>query len=273
MRKEQFLVLLGGFALVFLIYFFGKTKQPEAAKTRTASGQLDFDEYEALQISMLPSDDADRVRRLKSALVTRPGISRYKELSETWESFGNYSLGAIYFYEAAVFNSDSVSWEAAGDKIMSAYSVYGDSLISNNLLTFAVASFKNARQAAPRDLDIRMKLAETYVESPEPMKGIVILRELADSIPDYIPAQMRLGRLSLQTGQYERAIERFQNVLKLNPVDTEALYFLALSNQGAGNPEEAVRLLEVCKQLVDNPAFTQEINVYIDELKKEIAKK
>jgi tetratricopeptide (TPR) repeat protein len=267
-RLQQYLILVAGTVLAFLIYFFGKTQQAGPAAGVNATEQLDFSDYEALQLSVLPQGDAERLRSLKSITAIRPDLATYLELSRAWEESGNYPLGAFYYYEAAGFSVDSVNWEAAGDKFMIAYNNYGDSLISNNLINFAVASFRKARMEDNSNLAVRMKLAETYVESPDPMKGIVILRELADSLPEYVPAQMRLGRLSLQTGQYEKAHARFQQVLENNPANTEALYFLALSNEGLGNIEEAIRQLELCKQLVANPAFSQEIDVYINELKK-----
>ena len=267
MRKEQYLILLGGLICIGILYYFGKTKESEAVISETTAVQLDFGEYEALQLANIPEGDADRILELKSDLNRHPGLSNYLEISKTWEVIGNYPLGAFYYREAAIFNSDSIGWEAVGDKLLNSYISYGDSLISNNLINFALASYNKALLADKDNLELSMKLAETYVESPDPMEGIVMLREIADSIPNYVPAQMRLGRLSLQTGQYEKALDRFQQVLKQEPVNTEALYFLALANEGMGNIEETIRLLEICKQLVDNPAFTEEIDVYIDELK------
>ena len=268
MRKEQYLTLLVGLILVCLLYFAGKIKAPDQGMPDAQSIQLDFNEYESLQLANLPSEDGERIRSLKSKLITQPELGNYLELSQAWEAIGNYPLGAFYYYEAANLNSDSISWEAAGDKLYNGFITYGDSLISNNLITFAVASYEKAKNSEPDDLEVQMKLAETYVESPDPMKGILMLREIADDNPDYVPALMRLGRLSMETGQFDKAINRFQQVLKNEPINTEALYFLAISNEGIGNIEETIRLLELCKQLVANPAFTQEIDVYINELKK-----
>jgi tetratricopeptide (TPR) repeat protein len=267
-RKEQYLVLIGGLIFVTLLYYFGRTKEAGANLPAEQGSQIEFSDYEALQVNQLPEEDAEAIRQLKSALISRPGLENNLALAQAWEAMGNYPLGAFYFYESALINSDSISWEAAGDKLLNSYKTYGDSLISNNLITFALASYDRALLSDKDNLDLQMKLAECYVESPNPMQGIVMLREIADSIPDYVPAQMRLGRLSLQTGQNQKALERFQQVLKTDPVNTEALYFLALANEGLGNLEETIRLLELCKRLVDNPAFSQEIDVYIDKLKK-----
>lgn len=268
MRKDNLLIIAVGVALVFIIYFFGKTTADIATGADDAISQaVDFKSYEELQLAALPEEDAAVIQQLQSQIAVNPSLENHLALSASWEKMGSYPLGAYYFYEAAGIDSDSITWEAAGDKLLNSYKNYGDSLITNNLVNFAVASYSRANEADESSIQVQMKLAEAYVESPEPMKGIVILREIADSLPDYIPAQMTLGRLSLQTGQYDKARERFQNILRLSPTDTEALYFLALANEGLGNIEETIRLLETCKLLVGNPAFTEEIDAYIDKLK------
>lgn len=248
------------------LYFLGKTTKP-AEPVTSETLAMGFGDYEALHMGLLPEDDASRLRQLSGGITLDPSVENYLELSKSWEDAGNYPLGAFYYHEAVRLHPDSLSWESAGDKLFNSYLNYGDSLITNNLLTFALASYEKAYNADKGNVELRMKLAETYIESPEPMKGILHLREIADSLPGYVPALMRLGRLSLQTGQYDKAEERFLDVLDVNPVNTEALYFLALANEGLGRIDEAIRLLEMCRDLVDNPAFTQEINNYIGQLR------
>ena len=267
MRKEQYLILVAGLATVLLLYFFGEIKQTAKEDLSPVAISMDFNDYESMHIGRIPDADANRIRKLKSDLAVDASLDNYLALSIAWEEIGNYPLGAFYYREAVSINADSISWENAGDKLFNSYKTYGDSLITNNLLNFALASYEKAYAVDKDNVSLRMKLAEAYVESPEPMKGIVLLKEIADSIPDYVPALMQLGRLSLRSGQYEKAENRFLEVLKVNPVNTEALYFLALANEGLGNIGETIRLLGMCKQLVDNPAFTLEIDNYIERLK------
>jgi len=266
-RKEQLLIIAAGIAAVFLLYFFGKTIKPAESTLSHADVAMEFSDYESLHLRLLPDGDAGRIRTLKSNISLHPTLSNYLAISKAWEEIGNYPLGAFYYQEASRVNEDSIPWEASGDKLYNSYLNYGDSLITNNLITFALASYEQAYNADKANLTLRMKLAEAYVESPEPMKGILHLRAITDSIPDYVPALLTLGRLSLKTGQYEKAEKRLLEVLKVNPANTEALYFLALTNEGLGNIDETIRLLEMCIKLVDNPAFTLEITNYIERLK------
>ena len=267
MRKEQYFTLLVALVAVLLLYFFGPIKPKSAPAVVAKEVQLEFGEYESLSLSNLPEEDKRLIDELKRATTLKPSSGNYLAMSKAWEDIGSYPLGAFYYREAALLNTDSTSWELAGDKLYNSYKNYGDSLITNNLLNFALASYERAVDEDHSNIVVRMKLAEVYVEGPQPMQGVLMLREIVDSIPNYIPAQMSLGRLSLQSGQYDKALTRFEKVLELEPRNTEALYFLAISHEGLGNKEEAIRLLIVCKQLVNIPEFSEEVDAYISNLK------
>jgi len=266
-RKQQLLLILLGLSLVGILYFFAKTKSSPAAESTPVTKALVFSEYEKIQLEKIPQADADNVRLLQNEITIQPNLTNHLTLANTWEAIGNYPLGAYYYYKATEMDSDSLSWVTAGDKLYNSYKNYSDTLVTDNLLTFALASYENALKSNKDDIAIRMRLADAYVESPKPMEGIVMMREILDSIPDYTPALMRLGRLSLQTGQYDKAVNRFGSILEKDPINTEAMYFLALAYEGLGNIEECIKLLETCKRLVSIPEFSAEIDEFITELK------
>ncbi|HQV01759.1 MAG TPA: tetratricopeptide repeat protein, partial [Bacteroidia bacterium] len=82
-----------------------------------------------------------------------------------------------------------------------------------------------------------------------------------------ISANIILGKLAIQSGQFDKAIKRLELVLSLKPDNTEALYFLAEAYKGSGNKQKAISLFEQCKALVNNPEFTKEIDNYITTFK------
>ena len=177
-------------------------------------------------------------------------------------------MGAYYFYQFAKVEGTKVAMENAGDVLVSAYKSTEDSVILNNLITFALRSYEDAVLKDGNDVDLKIKLADAYVQgSQEPMKGIGILRQLSDSLPDNVPVLLALGRLSIQSGQYDKAKERLQKILQLEPQNTEALYFLAITEAQLGHDDEAIRLFEMCKLLVNNIEFNKEIDEIVKNLK------
>jgi cytochrome c-type biogenesis protein CcmH/NrfG len=81
-----------------------------------------------------------------------------------------------------------------------------------------------------------------YIEGTgEPMKGVQMLRAITREKPDDVPANMLLGRMSIQSGQFDKAIGRFETVLKKEPENKEALYFMAQAYEGKGDKKESYR--------------------------------
>jgi cytochrome c-type biogenesis protein CcmH/NrfG len=60
-----------------------------------------------------------------------------------------------------------------------------------------------------------------------PMEGILKVRQVVEKDSTNIYAQMVLGQGSLMSGQYDRAIDRFEKVLALQPVNLEAILLMA----------------------------------------------
>jgi cytochrome c-type biogenesis protein CcmH/NrfG len=99
------------------------------------------------------------------------------------------------------------------------------------------------------------------------MRGVQILLAITRQKPDDVPANMLLGRMSIQSGQFDKAIGRFETILKTEPENKEALYFEAQAFEGKGDKKKAIELLEQCKRIVNDPAFSKDIDQHISTLK------
>ena len=67
-------------------------------------------------------------------------------------------------------------------------------------------------------------------ESPEAqMKGILQMRSLADKNPENADLQWNMGLFSMQSGQYEKAVTRFEKVISLDAQRLNAYMQMAVS--------------------------------------------
>ncbi len=74
------------------------------------------------------------------------------------------------------------------------------------------------KATAPSNPDsLKLAMAVELVNGPNPMEGIMMLRELVEKDSVNIEAQYWLGVFAVKSGQFERAIERFEKVLRINP--------------------------------------------------------
>ncbi|HRH58575.1 MAG TPA: tetratricopeptide repeat protein, partial [Chitinophagales bacterium] len=274
MQKGQIVLGVGTLILGLALYFGGKTVSKKENSTATKVESYSFEQYEEQQIAKLLAAEKSQLTTISDAIKATKSADTatlkklYLEKSTFWKNLNNPALGSYYFYQFATIESSKTAMENAGDVLVSAYKSTEDSVILNNLITFALRSYEAAVQKDGNDVELKIKLADAYVQgSQEPMKGIGILRKLEDSLPGNVPVLLALGRLSIQSGQFDKAKERLQKILQLEPQNTEALYFLAITEAQLGHDDEAIRLFEMCKLLVNNKDFNKEIDEIVKNLK------
>jgi tetratricopeptide (TPR) repeat protein len=95
--------------------------------------------------------------------------------------------------------------------------------------------------------------AVALVNGPNPMQGVMKLRELAESDPPNVDAVVWLGLFSVQSGQLDKARERFTQVLGLEPGHFEATFQLALLDMEEEAYERAIVGFEACME--SDPTF------------------
>jgi len=107
----------------------------------------------------------------------------------------------------------------------------------------------------------------TYVQSDSPMQAIMMLREVITEEPNYEPALMNLGVLSMQSNQYAKAADRFKQVLRLNPANLNALLGLGYSLIELKEKAQARTIFEDLKKKVKDPTLLEEVNKALESLK------
>jgi tetratricopeptide (TPR) repeat protein len=78
------------------------------------------------------------------------------------------------------------------------------------------------------------------VRGENPMAGILELKALAEANPPNVDAVIELGRFSIQSGQLDKAKERFVQAIDLAPERAEPLVQLGMLELDGGNPAEAL---------------------------------
>ena len=85
-----------------------------------------------------------------------------------------------------------------------------------------------------------VELAVEKVSGPNPMEGILALRELTEQDEPNVDAVVWLGIFGVQSGQLDKARERFSEALSIDPSHSEATWQLALLDMEAGAYDRAV---------------------------------
>ena len=189
-------------------------------------------------------------------------------LSSFWDSQMRPGIAAEYVFRKAELTGQTGDWFNAGNRFLG-ISRFFEEPDRSGLIDKAIFCLDKAFSQAPDDNAVKTILASAYVEGgKDPMKGIFLLREVVAEEPENIDAQMNLGFFSMQSGQFDKAVERFEKVLAIDPKLLEVKIYLSEALEASGKSEEALRLLNEIKKSDADSFLLQEAQKRIDAIQK-----
>ena len=85
--------------------------------------------------------------------------------------------------------------------------------------------------------------------------------------PENVNALTNLGYFAIQSGQYDKAIERFEKVLQIDSLNAEAYLYLTDVYLSQDEVEKGIETLEEYKKMVNDPLVKKQVDDYIKEIK------
>lgn len=179
-------------------------------------------------------------------------------------------LVAKYTEEKAILLPTEENWMASGDNYYKAFRFSEKK--SAKLVQKAIDSYEKVLEINPENLSAESSLGVAYIEGAAllgemPMKGVGILLKILEKDPNNINALTNLGYFAIQSGQYEKAIERFDKVLEIEAENAEAYLYLTDIYVSMGDYEKGIENLEKYKSLVKDPLVEKQVDVYIEDLR------
>lgn len=272
-------------ALIAALYWGVNTKPPTQKMPPTAQadeheghdhagevGAVSTDSIIAAAMAALPEHALEEAKTLKEMAMFSSNsekiIAAKHQLAQLLQQHKQIAAAAYYYTEAAKLENSEKRLNFAS-RLNSDLS---NSAESPSVRAWAnqqaIAGFEQSLKVNPNNDTVKIALAYCYVDgSSQPMQGIQLLLGIVRENPDNIPANLMLGQFSIRSGQLDKAQERFEKVLAIEPKNTEAMYFLAEVYKDKGNKTKAIELLEECKRIVNNEAFSRDIDNYIKSFK------
>jgi len=274
MNKSQIIVGIGGIAMMGFLYALPRqiVKKPAApASTATAKAPTTQENSrDELHANMQLSEASlAQIKRLKEAWIQAKASEK-----PLWAD----SL-AMAFYQAGRFDSAAyyMAWKAersqsiqdklrAADAYYEAFRFAMDVERANRFGEQARALYQQVLNENPTLLDAKAKMAMTYVTTSEPMQGIQMLLSILQTNPNHELALYNLGLLSMQRGAYDKAVQRFEHLLEVNPQHAEAYLLLAESYLNLSKPKEAKATLQKALEHLQDPTAKAQIEQAMKEL-------
>jgi tetratricopeptide (TPR) repeat protein len=194
-------------------------------------------------------------------------VSLAKQLSQKWDDVEQITPSALYAEIVAEGEPSAKNWLTSGNTFLKAFESTEDSLAQPVLLQKANNSFKKVIELDKENIDAKTGLGVTIVNGlGSPMQGIAMLLEVVAKDPKNIKANMNLGLFSIKSGQFDKAIPRFNTVIATAPTP-EAYFYLGTALENLDKKQEAIDAYLKSKKLAANPTLASFIDKKVAELK------
>lgn len=256
MRKPQWIAAGIAFLLVLVTYWGCPVRPPEmedgfqrgpvqatGIQSLIREAHADLSPAAAATITTLEerleeqSDDSLRVDLLE-------------QLAGEWYRAGQPAISGAYAARIAEIRNTEDAWAITATTFSLCLQQEGiDDKARRFCSTEAEAAYQAAISLNPDNAEYRINLAVTYTDYPpadNPMKGILMLRELEERFPDNPRVYLTLAQLAIRTNQLDRAAERLIKANSLQPGNPDILCPLAKVFENLGRLDEAERTAREC---------------------------
>ena len=268
--KKTHLVLIISAIVLFVLLFIAPKIAPKhsdgdghdhSAENKAVSTNATLDVYLNLALNRLDpekkkqSDKFIAAKQLDSVVVF-------------WDKLKRPDLAAFYTEELAKKESKVANWLKAGNRYYYAIQFIQDKTAIPVLYQSASRCFAKGLELEPNNVDAKIMLASCYVEgSEDPMEGIKRLKEIEKTDSNNVKLQLTFAFFSVKSGQLDKAITRFNNVIKIDSNYIEAYLHLADAYEQKNNTEKTIEMLEKYSAKTTDVTARIEIEKYIQQLK------
>ncbi len=192
--------------------------------------------------------------RLASQEEDSARVDLLQQIAGEWYQADQPAISGAYAAQIAEIENTEAAWGITGTTFSLCLRKEG---IDGKTRQYCADQAEQAYQAAislnPGEPEHRINLAVTYTDNPppdNPMKGILMLRELEKDYPDEPQVYVTLAQLAIKTNQLDRAAERLLRADQLRPGDPDIVCPLARVYENLGRTGEADIYARKCSELL-----------------------
>jgi len=276
--------VFSGLVLLLSLYFLGRTKPNNTKPPATAQSQTGDSHEEHLETEKILATAKSRLSPEQQAWVTAKEnsitrgdvnaqkIKLYNELAYFWKDSARvFEPFAYYLGEKSKLENSEKSLTFAAHLYLKQLKSVDQHALQVWMADQAADLFRHALQVNPENDSSKIGLGSSYIfgahGASTPMEGIQKILEVVRKDSTNIYGQFMLGYGGIMTGQYDKAIERLNTVVKMEPDNVEAVFLLAEAYERHGENAKAAEWYEAGKKFVQNPDAIQAIDKRIKELK------
>lgn len=271
MKRSQIIVVLIGLLAIVGLYSLPKivVDNEDEISGLTDGTTPAEDMVEMHEAELTPEQAESRAQnqqKLNESSSTNDKVASATELALMYKELGKFDSAAYYYGFIAEETQDLTDIEQAGESYYEAFTFALDPDKVSGTAEQTREYLNQVLESDPTRLDLKTKVAMTYVSSSNPMQGITMLREILEAEPQNEDALFNMGILSMQSGQYKRASERFEELIKYHPTNLQGQFYLGVSYFEANQKNKAKAQFEEVKKMTQDEMILGSIQGYLDQL-------
>lgn len=271
-RKTQIgLVAIAG--VLFVLLFLAPTKQASKASEKTLLPKTDeqlanVETFLTMAVKTLKAEEKNTYDALLTLAKASTVDTAFIPVVQFWDQQKRPDFASYFVEKIAERKQTPLAYNKAGDRYYYSVRFIKDNNEIPALYQSAMRCYQKALAKDPNNTDAKIQLAACYVEgSQDPMKGITLLREVEKVDSNNVKLQLSFAFFSVKSQQWDKAIKRFENVLRIDPLYIEAYLHLADAYEQQGDKNKTIEMLEKYASITQDAMAKQEVLKYIEQLK------
>jgi tetratricopeptide (TPR) repeat protein len=274
MKKSQIIIIAVGVAVIGLLYSLPRVvvdnEEGNVGIGEQSAPPASGSSAEALHDAPVSEEAREALDVISGELEGEREREKFLVLADTlaliYTQVGKFDSAAYFLEKAALKFENPQTLEKAGNAYYEAYTF----AMNEEKVAFLAEKTRNylnkVLDVYPQRLDLKTKVAMTYVSSANPMQGITMLREILEEDPTNEDGLFNMGVLSMQSGQYKRASERFEELVRYHPANLQGQFYLAVSYFESKQNNKAKRQFQQVQNMSDDPMVLASVENYLERL-------
>ncbi|HEY1040203.1 MAG TPA: tetratricopeptide repeat protein [Bacteroidia bacterium] len=273
LNKLQIGIIIFSVLIFVLLYFANKTPEKKAEEFVTTNSEVANSPGVKVFVDTKASTLPDSLKKIHATLEKKIAANAkdnaaLDSMIVFWDRLMQPDVAAFYTEKTAANLNSADAWFKAGDRYYYAVRFVKAPEEIGALYQQAMSCFEKGLKMEPNNVEAKIRYASCFVEgTSDPMKGISMLKEIEKTDSTNVNLQLAFAAFSSKSGQMDKAIARFEKVVRLKPDYLEAYLYLADAYEQMGNKQKTIETLEKYASLVPDKDAKKEINKYIDKLK------
>jgi tetratricopeptide (TPR) repeat protein len=288
LKPSHFIAIGVAVALVAALYFGGNTtppppkpetaQVPHAAQSPMAGAMpgavlpepANFDSLKEAAIKKLSPQLVAKLNDKEAAIAAGSNtakIAALEDLGALWQSYKHPSIAAHYYAQAGKLENSEKKLTFAAHLFFEELKHEQNPNKKQWLANGAIECFTQALTINPDNDEARLDLASIYIDGTgEVMKGVTELRTLTARDSTHLAANTILGRMAIESGQYDKAIARGEIILRHHKNNWQACILMAEAYKRSGQIDKAKEMLMKAKSMNADPEFQKDVTEYMNTL-------